>query len=86
MASAARTLHACLTHAQEQLLAAAFHEGPVFRMGFDSHVKAWDKYVQRETFVTYHKVGHFAQLYDRKRNLIRAMAERELGNFKGEIS
>ena len=55
-------------------------------MGFDSHVRAWNKHVQRETFVTYHKVGHFAQLYDRKRNLIRAMAERELGNFKGEIS
>ncbi len=47
MPSAARTLHACLTHAHHALIQASFHEGPVFRMGFDAHVQAWRKHTRR---------------------------------------
>lgn len=43
----ARTIAACHADATRALLAAIFHEGPVFRMGFDSHVRAWKRHVAR---------------------------------------
>lgn len=67
MPSAARTLHACLTHAHHALIQASFHEGPVFRMGFDAHVQAWRKHTRRAAFTTYHTAPAFAAAYDAER-------------------
>lgn len=71
MASAERTRAA--------LLAAAFHEPPTFRMGFDSHVRAWRDHTRTAVFQTYHKVGDFARLYDAEAARRRSIARVAIG-------
>lgn len=41
MGSLTHTIAACDASAHQGLIAAIFHQGPVFRMGFDAHVRAW---------------------------------------------
>ncbi len=38
------------TRTQAAILASIFLEGPIFRMGFDAHVKAWKKATARDGF------------------------------------
>lgn len=49
---------------RDKLMAFAFLPRPVFRMGFDAHVKAWDKEMRRKLFVRYYSDEAFAAQYD----------------------
>lgn len=49
------------------LIDAAFHDGPVFRMGFDAHVRRWRAHVSREVWKLYHTDDAFAHDYDMRR-------------------
>lgn len=66
MSAAARQVR-LLDHAARSLIEAAFHEGPVFRMGFDAHVRKWRAYVGRTVFVRYHTEREFQEAYDTAR-------------------
>lgn len=57
----------------DALLDAAFMPRPVFRMGFDAHVKAWGDAVSRECFVRYHTRSDFAAALERRRDALRAI-------------
>lgn len=67
--STARNLR-MLDHAAKNLIEAAFHEGPVFRMGFDAHVRKWKAHVGRTVFVKYHTEREFQEAYDSRRLIV----------------
>jgi hypothetical protein len=64
MASAARTAAVCLKAAEAALMAFAFRERPVFRMGYDAHVRAWDKAKRADLWTAYESRPDFARAYD----------------------
>lgn len=59
-----RTELRMLTAARDDLISAAFTDRPVFRMGYDAHVKAWTRAVSRECWVRYYRDAEFAAAYD----------------------
>lgn len=49
----------------QRLLDDAFsYTAPIWRFGFDVHVRAWRKHVSRECFVSYHASPAFAAAHD----------------------
>lgn len=64
MASAVRTEAACLSASLSKLMDANFHEGPIYRMGFDAHVRAWSKHVGLMAFRAYHHNPAFRAAYE----------------------
>jgi len=46
-----------------RLLDAVFHAGPVFRMGFDRHVRAWATHAGRTAFIKFHNSPDFRAAY-----------------------
>ena len=60
----ARTQLACLRAAQAALIEQAFSPVPVFRMGFDAHVKAWRSEVGTTCIAWYHADPSFRAAYD----------------------
>lgn len=69
-AQTARMLEA----ATADLIAAAFHEGPVFRMGYDRHVQQWKAHVGQVCFIRYQNDGDFRAAYDARREAARLVA------------
>ena len=49
---------------ESALMAFAFRERPVFRMGFDRHVRQWDAAMRRRLWNRYWRVPEFAAAYD----------------------
>lgn len=64
MPSRARTIDACNRDAARALLEANFTPRPVFRMGFDAHVRTWRRHMQRRVYVAYHTDSAFAAAID----------------------
>lgn len=67
MASRARTEAVCLTAAQQALLDANFHRVPTFRMGFDAHVRRWQKHTGLAALVAYDRNPAFRAAYEARR-------------------
>lgn len=63
-----------LEAATADLIAAAFHEGPVFRMGYDRHVQQWKSHVGQVCFIRYQNDGEFRAAYDARREAVRRAA------------
>lgn len=57
----------------QRLLDDLDRDAPIFRMGFDAHVRRWSKAIQRETWEAYHTVPEFAAAYDKRRAELRAL-------------
>ncbi len=69
-----------MTHSD--LIAAAFHRGPLFRSSkFDAHVKEWRKFIQEEVYVLYHNARVLKTRYDAVRNAERAETARFFGKL-----
>ncbi len=49
---------------RDKLMAFAFRPVPVFRMGYDAHVRAWGKIMKRKLWDRYHADQSFAARYD----------------------
>lgn len=66
-----------MSHSQEQrkarLLAAAFAEMPIFRIGYDRHVQAYRRHIGSEAYITYHTDPAFASAYEARVAEQRAM-------------
>ena len=58
-----RTIANCHADAVRSLLDANFHEGPAFRMGFESHVVAWRKDTGLRALVAYKNNPAFRAAY-----------------------
>lgn len=75
-----RTQLACLKAADADIMAFAFRtDVPVFRMGYDHHVRAWKNAMCRETWIRYHTRREFRDSYDARQ---RAMRELPLPAWK----
>lgn len=60
-------------YAAKALLDAAFSPRPIWRMGFDAHVRDWRRHVSRECFLSYHTDSAFARAHDARRDELRSM-------------
>lgn len=47
----------------DKLLAFSFRKRPLFRMGYDSHVRLWDEAVRRAVWVKYWTEAEFQAAY-----------------------
>lgn len=54
------------------LINAAFHRGPMFRQGFDHHVKAWREWVQEANWRLYWSDRAYRAAYDARRDAERS--------------
>lgn len=63
-----------LEAATADLIAAAFHESPTFRMGFDRHVRQWKDHIGQACFIRYQNDGEFRAAYDARRDAARWVA------------
>ena len=53
-----------MTHrSPTRLLDAIFHEGPIFRMGFDAHVRAWKRATANAGFLAFNSSPEFRAAY-----------------------
>lgn len=50
-----------------RVIAAAFHQGPTFRMGFDQHVRAWRRVTDGQAWARYHRNPAFRAAYEARR-------------------
>ena len=78
MPASIRTTARALDAAKASLIEQAFHEGPLYRQGFDDHVRKWSKHVSARVFVLYHTEREFQEAYDARRHAVRVNAARLL--------
>lgn len=64
-----------------KLLDAAFHQGPIFRQGFDAHIRTWRTAVQEQVWTEYWSDTGFRAAYDARRNAVRDLSRREGDRF-----
>ena len=69
-----RTRTRMLEAATADLIAAAFHEGPLYAMGFDRHVRQWKDHIGQACFIRYQNDGEFRAAYDARRDAARLVA------------
>ena len=63
-----------LEAATADLIAAAFHEGPLYAMGFDRHVRQWKDHIGQACFIRYQNDGEFRAAFDARRDAARLVA------------
>lgn len=66
-----RTIAAIHRDIESDLMAFAFEKGPVFRMGFDHHVRRWQKAKQSQLWQHYWANPEFRHFYDAEVDLRR---------------
>lgn len=69
-----RTRTRMLEAATADLIAAAFHEGPLYAMGFDRHVRQWKDHIGQACFIRYQNDGEFRAAFDARRDAARWVA------------
>ena len=52
-----------MTRSFDRILTATFHEGPIFRMGYDAHVRDWRAAIQSESLIAFHRNSDFRAAY-----------------------
>lgn len=68
----------------DSLVAFNFRKWPVFRMGYDAHVRAWDKVMCRRVFDAYHADDAFRARIDRERDALRQVPMPPMAGIKEE--